>query len=250
LKIFLIIFLVIIILISLFFIVVVDAKLLFWYIVDKKNIRYKVVREFTNKKQKILILGTLHYMHHNLPNYSFYHLKAVLENVKPDLLLIESRQEEINIGNLADGPLEMFYLHMIAKELNIPVRGVDWFSFNETKPGTTNKLRDKVITENIMKESKEYTNILVAIGATHMLVESKRLTKIGYDRQKLTRTQLDSLFETKDTTFSFPDNTREYIKFRIERETAALTTRELPKKWKEVLENSIKSLGIFINKLN
>ncbi|WP_204524435.1 hypothetical protein [Clostridium coskatii] len=39
--------------------------------------------------------------------YSYLNLKSVIENLRPDLLLIESRPEQLKNGNFADGPGEM-----------------------------------------------------------------------------------------------------------------------------------------------
>jgi len=133
-----------------------------------------------------LLLGTFHHLHYQLPDFCFQHLKAVVKNYQPDLLLIESRQEELDVLNLADGPLEMFYIHMYARELGIVVKGVDWFSYSESKPGSTNKQRDKRINDNILKEVKGYSKVLIVIGATHMLMETKMLPKFGFKKQKIT----------------------------------------------------------------
>lgn len=89
---FLIVLSIIVILIILFFWIVIDAKLLFWYMVDKKNIKYRLIRVFRKDDQEIFLLGSLHHMHKNLPDFGFQHLKAVLLNINPDVLLIESRQ--------------------------------------------------------------------------------------------------------------------------------------------------------------
>lgn len=166
--------------IVLFFVVFIDAKLIFWYIIDKKGIRNRLLKKYEQDCKIIYLLGSLHHMHNNLPDFGYHHLKAVLINLKPELLLIESRQEEIDIGNFADGPLEMFYLHMAAKELGIPVKGVDWFSYTKSKPGGTNSTRDSKMNKNILKYSEGYSKTRVVVGATHMLIESKRLSKLGY----------------------------------------------------------------------
>lgn len=234
---------------ALFFIIFIDAKLLFWYIIDKKNIRNKVIREFTKDNQEIILLGTLHHMHYQLPEYSFQHLKAVLDNYQPDLLLVESRQEEINQGNLADGPLEMFLLHMYAKELGIPVQGIDWFSYKESKPGSTNKQRDQHIHNKILNQSQGYSKVLVAVGATHMLIETKLLIKQEYQKNSLSKEQCDALFFTTEISCNFPDNTKEYIEFRIKREEKILKSDKLTLVWQKVIQRTIGDLQKFMIKL-
>lgn len=240
-EIFIIIVAIITVSIVLFFVVFIDAKLIFWYIIDKKGIRNRLLKKYELDGKIIYLLGSLHHMHNNLPNFGYQHLKAVLINLKPELLLVESRQEEIELGNFADGPLEMFYLHMAAKELGIPVKGVDWFSYTNSKPGGTNSTRDSKMNENILKFSEGYTKTLVVVGATHMLIESKRLNKIGYKSIKMNQIQLDSFYKTEESTTIFPEETKAFIDKRISREKQVLTINDLDDKWiiatKRVIED-------------
>lgn len=46
-----------------------------------------------NDKQFIYILGTIHGAHLTTKDYSLWHVEAVINNVRPDLVLVESRPE-------------------------------------------------------------------------------------------------------------------------------------------------------------
>jgi hypothetical protein len=233
----------------LFFIIFDDSQLIFWYIFDKKNLKFKMLRKLVKEDKEIYILGSLHHMHYNLPDYSFQHLKAVLTNLKPDILLIESRQEELEKGNYADGPIEMYYLHMAARNSNIPVKGVDWFSYEVSKPGTTCKRRDQMITTNIIDKSKDYKKVLVIIGATHMLVETKMLKQKGYKIDTLDLEEKQSLFSNSDKDLIFPRDTIKYINKRIGIEKDNLQSQTMSDIWQNATQRVILDLEDFINKI-
>jgi hypothetical protein len=61
----------------------------------------------TADRQAVYVLGTIHGDHLSSAAYSLQHVQAVVENLKPDLLLVESRPEELAKDNWADGPIEM-----------------------------------------------------------------------------------------------------------------------------------------------
>jgi len=232
-----------------FFIIFDDSQLIFWYLFNKKNLKFKMLRRLVKEDKEVFILGSLHHMHYSLPDYSFQHLKAVLTNLKPDILLIESRQEELDNHNYADGPIEMFYLHMAAKDLNIPVNGVDWFSYKESKPGTTNKKRDQIITQNIIDKSKDHKKVLVIIGATHMLVGTKMLKQKGYKIDGLDLEDKQSLFSNSDKNFIFPRDTIEYVNKKIKIEKDKLQSQTMNEIWQNATQRVILDLESFIKKI-
>jgi hypothetical protein len=238
-----------VLMIILFFVIFDDSSLIFWYIFDKKNLKLRMLRKLVKEDKETYILGSLHHMHYHLLDFNFQHLKAVLTNLKPDILLVESRQEELEKGNFADGPIEMYYLHMAARDLNIPVKGVDWFSYNESKPGTTNKKRDQMITQNIISLSKGHNKVLVVIGATHMLVGTKMLRKSGYKRVDLSLEFKNSLYSNIDNELVFPRDTIKYINKRIEIEKDKLQSQAMNEIWRNATQRVILDLENFINKI-
>jgi hypothetical protein len=235
--------------IILFFIIFDDSQLIFWYIFDKKNLKFKMLRKLVKEDKEIYILGSLHQMHYHLTDFNFQHLKVVLTNLKPDILLVESRQEELEKGNYADGPIEMFYIHMAARDLNIPVKGVDWFSYNESKPGTTNKKRDYIITQNIINSSKGQNKVLVVVGATHMLVGTKMLKQKGYKIDTLDLEDKQYLFSNSDKDLIFPRDTIKYVNKRIKIEKDKLQSQAMKETWQNATQRVILDLENFINKI-
>lgn len=241
--------LVLVVMIGIFFIVFDDGQLIFWYLFHRKTLKFKLIRKLVKEEQEIYILGSLHHMHYHMTDFSFQHLKAVLSNLKPHVLLVESRQEEIDRDNLADGPIEMFYLHMAAKALNIPVKGIDWFSYEKSKPGTTNRKRDKMMTEKIIESSKGHHKVLVVVGATHMLVESKMLKRNGYKKEIIAFQEKEALFSSPDKDLVFPEATLNYVNKRIAIEKEKLETMDMTKLWKKATERLIFDLEEFTKKI-
>ena len=213
------------------------------------TLTFKMLKRLVKENKEIYILGSLHHMHYSLPDYSFQHLKAVLTNLKPDILLIESRQEELDNHNYADGPIEMFYLHMAAKTLNIPVKGVDWFSYEYSKPGNTSKKRDQMITINIIDKSKDHKKVLLIMGATHMLVETKLLKQKGYKIDCLDLENKQFLFSNSDKDIIFPRDTIKYINKRIEIEKDNLQSQTMSDIWQNATQRVILDLESFIKKI-
>lgn len=187
------------------------------------------------------MLGTIHGFHMICKDYSFLHIKAVISNLKPDLLLVESRQAELDLGNIADGPPEMLYSHLIAKSLNIPVRGIDWWLVDESKPGRTSVKRDDIIVDNIIRESAGYKKVLVIFGFSHLIEAKKRMKKQKYYNVKLKKDYKDDLFFHKEEKLIYPPETKYYIEKRIEKEKEELNECKT-EKWIEVKHRMIKEL--------
>ena len=48
------------------------------------------------QKTELLILPTIHGGHYKNPNYSFEHIRHIIQNFKPDIIALEIRQEDLN----------------------------------------------------------------------------------------------------------------------------------------------------------
>ncbi|OBR93893.1 hypothetical protein CLRAG_17960 [Clostridium ragsdalei P11] len=133
-------------------------------------------REYVKGSEKIYFLGTYHNMTLDSTPYSYLNLKSVIENLRPDLLLIESRPEQLKNGNFADGPGEMLYSHLTANKLGIVVKGVDWWSDSgKNVLNSTNATRDEYINKNILKEIPSHKKVLILMGNAHVTLEEPKL---------------------------------------------------------------------------
>ena len=240
---------ILLLILSILFVLGEDLKLIFWYLFSRNNIKYKMIRKYVKGDKALFLLGTVHGLHYKLKHFSHLHLQATLNMINPELLLVESRQEEIEKENLADGPLEMLFIHLLAKDKEIPVKGIDWFEIDIGKPVTTTKTRDKVIYNNIMTNINDYKSVLVLFGASHMLITSKKLKRDGYKRVKLTKAEIDNIFLSENEGFSYHPSTAKYLKIRIESLKKLLNNSLINEIWTKRINIVIENLTIFIVKL-
>lgn len=158
--------------------------------------------------QKVYILGTIHEYHFkSFLNYSYLDVQAVIENIRPDLLLLEVDQEVYNEYGVVKSPVEMIPLWCYALEEGIRVKGVDWFEVTEkSRSWTTNKERDDHIFENIMTSVDKEPTVLIILGATHRMEQAKRFENSGYKKHEILNKPAFFTTEIIDK-FEYPVNT-------------------------------------------
>lgn len=83
-----------------------------------------------NRPAEVVLIGTLHWQHLYSPDYTFAHLRALLEKIVPDVLGIEKRTdwqspEELTRVFPSEDAVTLTY----AREHGIPVFGVDWLPY-------------------------------------------------------------------------------------------------------------------------
>ena len=97
-------------------------------IINHKIAKNIVLERNQNTLENIKILGTIHKLHNENPNYTFNHIREAIVEFEPDIVAIEIRNRDINEKNeyLIDYyPPEMI---QIKKEFEnrITVVGFDW----------------------------------------------------------------------------------------------------------------------------
>ena len=158
--------------------------------------------------QKVYILGTIHEYHfESILNYSYLNVQNVIENVRPDLLLLEVDQEIYKEYGVIKSPVEMIPLWCYASEQGISVKGVDWFKVTEkSRSWTTNEERDDHIFDNTMASIGDEPVVLIILGATHRIEQAKRFEKAGYKQQDIPgKTAL--FINDNISRFEYPVNT-------------------------------------------
>src|SRR3990167_10061942 len=93
---------------------------------------------------KITIIGTLH-----KGLTSNKELRGILEKIKPNQILLEIQQADIDNNNLEDYSDEMIFAYKWAKNKNIHVNGFD------SKINTLSKIMTKEDEKEIIKKQKE-----------------------------------------------------------------------------------------------
>ena len=76
-------------------------------------------------QQVVFLVGTTHQYHYEDPAYSIWHLKAAITGVAADTVFIEMMRDAVEEGRLGEGPVEMPFIALVAKEAGLRVFGVD-----------------------------------------------------------------------------------------------------------------------------
>lgn len=76
---------------------------------------------------EVMVVATIHGKHLSQPRYPLTWLGTIIEERRPDLVLVEIRPEPFAQGFLEDGPLEMAYITQFAQARGITVEPIDWW---------------------------------------------------------------------------------------------------------------------------
>ncbi|WFA09277.1 hypothetical protein [Tissierella sp. Yu-01] len=203
-------------------IAVITLSILYFKYIHKEN--NLVLYMNGDNTQKIYILGTIHEYHFkSYLNYSYLDVQNVIENIRPDLLLLEVDQETYNEYGVVKSPVEMIPLWCYALEEGMSVKGVDWFEVTEkSRSWTTNKERDDHIFENIMASVENESTVLIILGSTHRIEQANRFENSGYKKHEIFNKPAFFINESIDK-FEYPVNTVDELEKQIEYwETVAL----------------------------
>jgi len=168
-----------------------------------------------NTGQEVYLLGTIHNSHLTTKDYSLLHLQAVLEHLEPDLLLVESRPEELARDNWGDGPVEMPFASLTAQEKGIEVQGMDWWVMNDNHQINSDG-RENRMFQNILTRLPGHHMVLILTGYSHVEGFQRRFLASGYRQIAFSSAEKKTLFDTSDLTLIFPYGMTHYIKKRIE----------------------------------
>ncbi len=166
--------------------------------------------------QVVYLLGTVHTDHLASRDYSLWHLGAVVDRLRPDLLLVESRPEELARDNWGDGPVEMPFASLTARAGGIPVEGIDWWERAGSRPGTSNPGREERMFRNLTERLPGRGTALVLVGYSHVAELSERLQETGYTADRFERSEKQALFATADRPPLFPPRLGHYLRKNVD----------------------------------
>jgi len=192
----------------------------------------------TGHEMSIYLLGTIHRDHLSSEAYSLQHVQAVVEQLKPDLLLVESRPEELVQGNWADGPIEMPVASLTARAIGIPVAGIDWWQRQGSRPGTSSPERDDRMYQNVLEKVPGHRRVLILVGYSHVAELIARLKPAGYAEERFDRREKQTLFSTNGRPASFPHGLSRALQKYIEAWKKDLEKEPDPN-WKSAIEANI-----------
>jgi|GEM_PF-1330761 len=192
-----------------------DGKIIIWYFLNRKNLKYKVVRKYIKGNQTIMFIGTVHWGHIKGKFYELRELRNIYSKVNPEVVMVESRPEQIAKGNVADGPIEMLYTYLHAKNDGYTVAGIDYHTLHD-KSNSTTVSRDNKMLDNIEREMANHQLGLVFEGASHILTQKKEMKRRGYKEVKLSKKETKDLFKGDLYSNEFPKGSVDYLKYKIE----------------------------------
>lgn len=173
---------------------------------------YVNLKNFTVKKvlmtdgQEIYLMGTFHDYHFKqYANYSIEEMINAINNIEPDVVFIEARENSFVEYGVVDGPIDMCIAYCYCIDNNIPVEMIDYWKIdNDFKANTTTNERDDCIHENIMEKLNLYENqrILVICGFGHLSAQTNRLIESGGQSEYISH--MPSLFNKETLDFTYP----------------------------------------------
>ncbi|PCJ18611.1 MAG: hypothetical protein COB02_10760 [Candidatus Cloacimonadota bacterium] len=159
--------------------------------------KLRYFKKLVNKKnQTVYLLGTAHYMHIANKDYSFWHIKAVIKSLSPDLLLVEIRDSALSKGRWGEGPIEMPFAALVAKNNKIIVHGMDDWSDQFT-------IRENNMVKNSLDKIDVSKKTLILTGFSHISGFLKRFEKSGFQEQHFSSKNKKSIFK-KTVNKKFP----------------------------------------------
>ncbi len=174
---------------------------------------YVNLKTFTIKKvvmlneQEVYIMGTFHTEHFKrYANYTIEEMINAINNIKPDVVFIEAREESFIEYGVVDGPIDMCIAYSYCTENNIPVEMIDyWEITNDSKANTTTDERDDQIHNNIMEKLDNYENkkVLIICGFGHLNAQTERLIDSGGQKQNINHK--GNLFKGENIDFVYPN---------------------------------------------
>jgi hypothetical protein len=169
--------------------------------------------------QTLYLLGSIHGGHP--PDYGLVHLRAVITRLRPDLLLVESRPQEMARGNLGDGPIEALYETLVGRAAGIEVAGIDWWTMNAAHE-IDSDAREDHMAANVRAALAGRRTVLVIVGYSHLQPLADRLAAGGYHAAPFAEAEKERLFDSAGLDGAWPVGMATYVQRRIEADQATL----------------------------
>jgi hypothetical protein len=211
-----------------------------------RDLGFRVMRR--DNGPAVHLLGTIHGDHLTTPAFGLEHLEAVIRNLNPSKLLLEMRPDQVAAGNVGDGPVEMPVSLLVARELGIPVDGLDWWERHDGAR-RTNDTRDDHMVANLLERLPISGVTLVLVGFSHVPEFVTRLGQAGFQEVALDTQEKAKLFTTGGRPWRFPPGTGEVMAGRIARDEDALS-RETDPAWAERLRQVVAVRRAFLREVD
>ena len=146
---------------------------------EQARLQHLVLLQHPGTGQELFVLGTTHEHHYRDAAYSVWHLKAALLALRPDTVFIESMPAEVLAGAWGEGPIEMPFVALAAREAGAKVVGID-AGWEGAWRG-----RQRQMFENLRAGLLPVRRGVVACGFMHVLSFVDQLESEGFVRVPL-----------------------------------------------------------------
>ena len=174
---------------------------------------YINIKSFTVKRlqstvgQDVYLMGTFHTDHFDaISNYSVEEMLNAIQNINPDVVFIEAREENYEQYGVVDGPVDMCIAYCYCRDNDIPVEMVDYWKVDNDnyKQNTTTDDRDDHIHQKIMEKFNLHDNkkVLIICGFGHLYPQIDRLYDEGFKKDKIPN--VSKLFKGNGKEFAYP----------------------------------------------
>ena len=147
--------------------------------------------------QVIFLIGTTHQYHYSDDAYSIWHVKAVVEGVGVDTVMVEMMPDAVDDGRFGEGPVEMPFIALQARQQGLVVRGIDanW-------DGGWRGRQDEMF-QNVQHVLPDVKRGLIASGFMHVRQFEEQLIGLGFERVPWSDAERQQLFE-RDVSQTWP----------------------------------------------
>ena len=179
------------------------------------TVAYINIKSFTVKRvqtaegEDVYLMGTFHTDHFDsVVNYSIEEMLNAIQNIDPDVIFIEAREEYYEQLGVVDGPVDMCVTYCYCRDNGIPVEMIDYWKVDNDhyKQNTTTDDRDDHMHQNIMEKLKLYDNkkVLIVCGFGHLYPQLDRLRDEGLVKKSIPH--ISALFKGDGREFEYPSS--------------------------------------------
>ncbi len=143
----------------------------------KARIEHLVHLRHPQTGNEVFLVGTTHHFHYQDDAWSIWHLKAAVEHLHVDTLLIEMMADAVVEGRVGEGPVEMPFFATLGADMGLKVVGVD-SGWDGGWQG-----RQARMFEQVQAALPSTKRALLASGMMHVRPFQEQLTTAGYEVQ-------------------------------------------------------------------
>ena len=158
---------------------------------EKARVQHLVQLRHPQTGQVVFLAGTTHQYHYEDPAYSIWHVKAIVTGLEVDAVLVEMMPDAIDEGRFGDGPVEMPFIALVAKDAGIDVAGMDsgW-------DGGWRGRQDRMF-QHVQRHLPTHRRLLITSGFMHVRQFEEQLQREGFVVVPWSEAERQQVFERK-----------------------------------------------------